>query len=55
MLLWALVAIRMHCLRSSKTFSSPDGPERDDWDVDDDTELEDSVGAVDLLQGTILF
>ena len=34
-------------------FSSPDGPERDDWD--DDTELEDTVGAVELLQGTILF
>ena len=34
-------------------FSSSDGPERDDWD-DDDTELEDSAGGVDLLQGTIL-
>ena len=36
-------------------FSSPDCPERDDWDDDDDTELEDSVGAGDLLQGAILF
>ena len=33
-------------------FSSPDGPERDDWDWEGDDSSDDDIGASGLWQGT---